>query len=102
MAFQDTAATKSTVMIVGYKIYQGHVIFRTLEERMVNVEQDLKDYQELLEVFVQALRRSAVHGLPSAQRRGYPPRADLQHLRPSHGAQGRPCGSRVSGSGVAR
>jgi nitrile hydratase len=27
----------------------------TLEERMVNVEQDLKDYQELLEVFVQAL-----------------------------------------------
>ena len=26
----------------------------TLEERMVNVEQDLKDYQELLEVFVQA------------------------------------------------
>jgi nitrile hydratase len=29
----------------------------TLEERMVNVEQDLKDYQELLEVFVQALIR---------------------------------------------
>lgn len=27
----------------------------TLEERMLNVEQDLKDYQELLEVFVQAL-----------------------------------------------
>jgi nitrile hydratase len=27
----------------------------TLEERMVNLEQDLKDYQELLEVFVQAL-----------------------------------------------
>ncbi len=27
----------------------------TFEERMVNVEQDLKDYQELLEVFVQAL-----------------------------------------------
>ncbi len=27
----------------------------TLEERMVNVEQDLKDYQDLLEVFVQAL-----------------------------------------------
>jgi nitrile hydratase len=27
----------------------------TLEERMANVEQDLKDYQELLEVFVQAL-----------------------------------------------
>jgi nitrile hydratase subunit alpha len=27
----------------------------TLEERMVNVEQDLTDYQELLEVFVQAL-----------------------------------------------
>lgn len=27
----------------------------TLQERMVNVEQDLKDYQELLEVFVQAL-----------------------------------------------
>jgi len=27
----------------------------TLEERMVNVEQDLKDYQGLLEVFVQAL-----------------------------------------------
>jgi len=27
----------------------------TLDERMVNVEQDLKDYQELLEVFVQAL-----------------------------------------------
>jgi nitrile hydratase len=26
-----------------------------LEERMVNVEQDLRDYQELLEVFVQAL-----------------------------------------------
>src|SRR5258708_38140040 len=26
-----------------------------LEERMVNLEQDLKDYQELLEVFVQAL-----------------------------------------------
>ncbi len=29
----------------------------TLEERMVNLEQDLKDYQELLEVFVQALIR---------------------------------------------
>jgi nitrile hydratase subunit alpha len=28
-----------------------------LEERMANVEQDLKDYQELLEVFVQALIR---------------------------------------------
>jgi hypothetical protein len=27
----------------------------TLQERMVNVEQDLKDYQEMLEVFVQAL-----------------------------------------------
>lgn len=27
----------------------------TLEERMTNLEQDLKDYQELLEVFVQAL-----------------------------------------------
>jgi nitrile hydratase subunit alpha len=27
----------------------------SLEERMVNLEQDLKDYQELLEVFVQAL-----------------------------------------------
>jgi nitrile hydratase len=27
----------------------------TIEERMVNLEQDLKDYQELLEVFVQAL-----------------------------------------------
>jgi Nitrile hydratase, alpha chain len=27
----------------------------TLEERMANLEQDLKDYQELLEVFVQAL-----------------------------------------------
>jgi nitrile hydratase subunit alpha len=27
----------------------------TLEERMINLEQDLKDYQELLEVFVQAL-----------------------------------------------
>ena len=27
----------------------------TLQERMVNLEQDLKDYQELLEVFVQAL-----------------------------------------------
>src|SRR5918996_5624059 len=27
----------------------------TLEQRMVNLEQDLKDYQELLEVFVQAL-----------------------------------------------
>ena len=27
----------------------------TLEERMVNLEQDFKDYQELLEVFVQAL-----------------------------------------------
>ena len=27
----------------------------TLEERMVNLEQDLKDYQEMLEVFVQAL-----------------------------------------------
>jgi nitrile hydratase len=27
----------------------------TLEERMVNLEQDLKDYQELLEVFVRAL-----------------------------------------------
>ena len=27
----------------------------TLQERMANVEQDLKDYQELLEVFVQAL-----------------------------------------------
>jgi len=27
----------------------------TLEERMVNVEQDLRDYQELLEVFVHAL-----------------------------------------------
>ncbi|MPZ75902.1 MAG: hypothetical protein GEU77_05215 [Deltaproteobacteria bacterium] len=27
----------------------------TLEERMVNVEQDLREYQELLEVFVQAL-----------------------------------------------
>lgn len=27
----------------------------TLEERMVNLEQDLKDYEELLEVFVQAL-----------------------------------------------
>jgi nitrile hydratase subunit alpha len=27
----------------------------TLEERMMNLEQDLKDYQELLEVFVQAL-----------------------------------------------
>ena len=27
----------------------------TLEERMVNLEQDLNDYQELLEVFVQAL-----------------------------------------------
>ena len=27
----------------------------TLEERMVSLEQDLKDYQELLEVFVQAL-----------------------------------------------
>jgi nitrile hydratase len=27
----------------------------TLEERMVNLEQDLRDYQELLEVFVQAL-----------------------------------------------
>jgi nitrile hydratase subunit alpha len=27
----------------------------TLEERMVNLEQDLKDYHELLEVFVQAL-----------------------------------------------
>jgi nitrile hydratase len=29
----------------------------TLEERMVNLEQDLRDYQELLEVFVQALIR---------------------------------------------
>jgi hypothetical protein len=27
----------------------------TLEERMINLEQDLRDYQELLEVFVQAL-----------------------------------------------
>ena len=27
----------------------------TLEQRMVNLEQDLKDYQEVLEVFVQAL-----------------------------------------------
>jgi len=27
----------------------------TLEERMTNLEQDLRDYQELLEVFVQAL-----------------------------------------------
>jgi nitrile hydratase len=27
----------------------------TLQERMVNLEQDLKDYQEMLEVFVQAL-----------------------------------------------
>jgi nitrile hydratase len=27
----------------------------TLEERMVNLEQDLRDYQELLEVFVQAM-----------------------------------------------
>ena len=30
----------------------------TLEERMVNLEQDLNDYQELLEVFVQALDQS--------------------------------------------
>lgn len=39
----------------------------TLEERMLNVEQDLKDYQELLKVFVQAL----IH-------RGWSTRADLE------------------------
>ncbi|HEV8726400.1 MAG TPA: nitrile hydratase subunit alpha [Candidatus Binatia bacterium] len=39
----------------------------TLGERMVNVEQDLKDYQELLEVFVQAL----IH-------RGWSTRAELE------------------------
>jgi nitrile hydratase len=39
----------------------------TLEERMANVEQDLKDYQELLEVFVQAL----IH-------RGWSTRAELE------------------------
>jgi len=39
----------------------------TLQERMVNLEQDLKDYQELLEVFVQALIK-----------RGWSNRADLE------------------------
>jgi len=39
----------------------------TLEERMVNLEQDLKDYQELLEVFVQALIK-----------RGWSTRAELE------------------------
>jgi nitrile hydratase len=38
-----------------------------LEERMVNLEQDLTDYQELLEVFVQALIK-----------RGWATRADLE------------------------
>jgi nitrile hydratase len=38
-----------------------------LEERMVNLEQDLTDYQELLEVFVQALIK-----------RGWTTRADLE------------------------
>ena len=38
----------------------------TLEERMVNVEQDLKDYQELLEVFVQA--RAVAAALAAASR----------------------------------
>ena len=39
----------------------------TLEERMANLEQDLKDYQELLEVFVQALIQ-----------RGWSTRAELE------------------------
>jgi nitrile hydratase subunit alpha len=39
----------------------------TLEERMVNLGQDLKDYQELLEVFVQALIK-----------RGWSTRAELE------------------------
>jgi nitrile hydratase len=39
----------------------------TLQERMMNLEQDLKDYQELLEVFVQALIK-----------RGWSNRADLE------------------------
>jgi hypothetical protein len=39
----------------------------TIEERMANLEQDLKDYQELLEVFVQAL----IH-------RGWSTRAELE------------------------
>jgi nitrile hydratase subunit alpha len=39
----------------------------TLQERMVNLEQDLTDYQELLEVFVQALIK-----------RGWATRADLE------------------------
>jgi nitrile hydratase len=39
----------------------------TLEERMVNLEQDLTDYQELLEVFVQALIK-----------RGWATREDLE------------------------
>jgi nitrile hydratase subunit alpha len=39
----------------------------SLEERMVNLEQDLKDYEELLEVFVQALMN-----------RGWSSRAELE------------------------